>query len=166
MVAVITVQCLFCDGVRKRLFPLRLIVSGCNKQMYSDTTYSYPYRNIKLFCRHRDQGYLERPVPTLTLAPSGISAPHRHFVTSGFPLNVWALTGRFALPYMLAERFDLANRYVLQPVQPHTFYAWLLVFDETSAQPDFAVMSCCVVVLSLFYSDILAWSADGLYSVQ
>jgi len=36
-------------------------------------------------------------------------------------------------------RFDIANRGVRQPVQPHTFYAGLLVFDETSAQLDFAV---------------------------
>jgi len=60
----------------------------------------------------------------------------------------------------------------------------LLVFDKTLAQPDFAVvncsdapcfntqldifvvMNCCVVVLSLFSSDILTWSADSLYSVQ
>ena len=30
-------------------------------------------------------------------------------------------------------RFDHANRGVRQPVQPHTFYARLLVFDKTSA---------------------------------
>ena len=30
-------------------------------------------------------------------------------------------------------RFDNANRGVRQPVQPHTFYARLLVFDKTSA---------------------------------
>ena len=83
-------------------------------------------------------------------------------------------------------RFDLANRGVPQPVQPHT-YARLLVFDETFAQPHFAVVNCsdavmsvfyypfstrsqtsavmnsCVVALSLFSSDILTWSADGLY---
>jgi len=29
---------------------------------------------------------------------------------------------------------------VRQPVQPHTFYARLLVFDETLAQPHFAVV--------------------------
>jgi len=27
-------------------------------------------------------------------------------------------------------------------------------------------MSYCVVALSVFSSDILSWSADGLYSVQ
>ena len=36
-----------------------------------------------------------------------------------------------------------------------------------NAQPDiFAVMNCCVVALSLFFSDMLTWSADSLYSVQ
>ena len=88
-------------------------------------------------------------------------------------------------------RFDLANWSVRQPVQPHTFYAPLLVFNERSAQLDFAVvncadavisvclnpcfnvqtdvfaiMNCCVVALSLFSSDIVTWSADSLYSVQ
>ena len=80
-------------------------------------------------------------------------------------------------------RFDLANRGVHQPVQPHTFCARLLVFDKTSAQPDFAavncsdavmsvllpcfnaqpdifaLMYCCVVVLIVISSDILAGSA-------
>jgi len=76
-------------------------------------------------------------------------------------------------------------------VQPHTFCAPLLVFNERSAQLDFAVvncsdavisvclnpcfnaqtdiftiMNCCVVALSLFSSDIVTWSADSLYSVQ
>ena len=75
-------------------------------------------------------------------------------------------------------------------VQPHTFYAPLLVFDKTLAQFDFAfvnfsdavmsvllpcfnvqpsifvIMNCCVVVLSLFSTDIVTWSADNLDSVQ
>ena len=75
-------------------------------------------------------------------------------------------------------RFDLANRGVRQPVQPHT-HARLLVIDETFAQPHFAVVNCsdagiivlyspfstrsqtfavinsCVIALSLFSSDIL-----------
>jgi len=35
------------------------------------------------------------------------------------------------------------------------------------AQADiFAVMNCCVAVLSVFSSDILTWSTDSLYSVQ
>ena len=69
-----------------------------------------------------------------------------------------------------------------------TFYAPLLVFDKTSAQPDFAavncsdavmsgvllpcfnahpdifaLMNCCIVALIVFSSDILAGSADSLY---
>jgi len=87
-------------------------------------------------------------------------------------------------------RFDLANRSVRQSVQSHT-YARLLMFDETLAQPhfavenycsdavmsvfyplfstrgqNFAVMNSCVAALSLFSSDILSWRADSLYSVQ
>jgi len=34
-------------------------------------------------------------------------------------------------------RFDLANRGVRWTVQPHTFYAPLLIFDKTLAQPHF-----------------------------
>jgi len=86
-------------------------------------------------------------------------------------------------------RYDLANRDVRQPVQPHT-YARLLVFGETPAQPhvevvncsdavmsvfyspfstrsqNFAVMNSCVATLSVFSSDILTWSAGSSYSVQ
>jgi len=39
-------------------------------------------------------------------------------------------------------KFDLANHGVRQPVQPHTFFARLLVLDETLAQPDIAVANC------------------------
>jgi len=83
-------------------------------------------------------------------------------------------------------RFYLANWGVRQLVQPHT-YARLLVFDETSTQPHFAV--CTDTVMSVFYSpfstrsqnfavlnscvalslissDILTWSTDSLDSVQ
>jgi len=81
----------------------------------------------------------------------------------------------------ILKRFDLVNRGVRQPVQPHTFYARLLVFDKKllwrsdecvllpcfNAWPDiFAVMNCCVVALSLFSSASLTWSADSWYSVQ
>jgi len=52
-------------------------------------------------------------------------------------------------------RFDLANRGVRQIVQLHTFYARLLVFHETSAQPDFAVANCFDLVMSVFYSSVL-----------
>jgi len=87
-------------------------------------------------------------------------------------------------------RFDFPNRGVRQPVQPHSLFARRIVFDDTLAQPHFAVVNCydsvisvfyspfstrsqnfavmnsCVVALSLFSSDILTWSADSLYSVQ
>jgi len=49
-------------------------------------------------------------------------------------------------------RFDLANRGVRQPVQPHTFYARLLVFDKTSAQPHSAAVNCSNAEISVFYS--------------
>jgi len=33
-------------------------------------------------------------------------------------------------------------------------------------QPDiFAVINCCIVALSVFYSDSLTWSANSLYSL-
>jgi len=51
-------------------------------------------------------------------------------------------------------RSDLANRGVRQPVQPHTFYARLLVFDNT-AQPHFAVENSSDIVMSVFYSPVL-----------
>jgi len=38
-------------------------------------------------------------------------------------------------------RFDHANWGVRQSVQPHTFNAPLLLFDETLAQPHFAVVN-------------------------
>ena len=53
-------------------------------------------------------------------------------------------------------RFDHANRGVRQPVQPHTFYARLLVFDRP-AQPHFAAVNCSDAVMSVFYS--LFWRA-------
>jgi len=48
-------------------------------------------------------------------------------------------------------RIDLANWSVRQPVQPHT-YARLLVFDETLAQPHFAVVNIAEAVMIVFYS--------------
>jgi len=55
-------------------------------------------------------------------------------------------------------KFDLANPGVHQPVQPHTFNAQLLVVDETSAQPDFAVVNVSDVVMSVFYALVLTRS--------
>jgi len=54
--------------------------------------------------------------------------------------------------------FDLANRGVRQPVQPHTFYAGLLIFDKTLAQPHFAVVNCSDAMMSAFYSPVLTRS--------
>jgi len=56
---------------------------------------------------------------------------------------------RLATLLCCLARFDLANRDVRQPVQPHT-YARLLVFDETLAQPYFAVVNCSDAVMSVF----------------
>jgi len=100
--------------------------------------------------------------------------------------KVWHFFGEDRLATLLCSsaRFDLTSRGVCQPVQRHT-YARLLVFDETLAQPHFAVVNCseavmnefdspfstrsqnfavvnsCVAALSLFSSDILTWSADN-----
>jgi len=52
-------------------------------------------------------------------------------------------------------RFDLTNRDVLQPVQSHTFYARLRVFDKTLAQPHFAVVTYSDAMMSVFYSAVL-----------
>jgi len=54
-------------------------------------------------------------------------------------------------------RFDLVNRGVRQPIQPHT-YARLLVCDEILPQPDFAVVNCSDAVMSVFYSPVLTRS--------
>jgi len=52
-------------------------------------------------------------------------------------------------------KFDLANQGLRQPVQPHTFNGQLLVFDETVAQPHFAVVNCSDVGMSVFHSPVL-----------
>ena len=61
----------------------------------------------------------------------------------------------FLLTLSVLAKFDLANQGVRQPVQPHTFNAQLLVFDEILAQPDFVVVN---VVMSLFHSPVLTHS--------
>jgi len=55
-------------------------------------------------------------------------------------------------------RFDLANCSVRQTVQPHTFYARLLVFDETLVKPHFAVVNCSDAVMTVVYSFVLTRS--------
>ena len=88
-------------------------------------------------------------------------------------------------------KFDLANQ-VCAPASPAAYlqYTTARIWRDLSAasfcsckllwrsgecvslpcfntQPDiFAVTNCCVVALSLFFSDNLTWSADSLYSVQ
>ena len=52
-------------------------------------------------------------------------------------------------------KFDLANHGVRQPVQLHTFNAQLPVFKETVVQPDFVVVNCSNVVMSVFHSPVL-----------
>ena len=52
-------------------------------------------------------------------------------------------------------KFDLANQGVRQPVQLHTFNAQLPVFKETLVQPDFVVVNCSDVVMSVFHSPVL-----------
>ena len=59
-------------------------------------------------------------------------------------------------------RFDLVKkRGMHQPVQPHT-YARLLLFNATIAQPDFAVVKCSDLVMSVFYSPALTRSLTFL----
>jgi len=55
-------------------------------------------------------------------------------------------------------KFDLANQGVRQPTQPHTSNPQLLVFDESLAQPDFAVVNYFDVVMSVFHSPVLTRS--------
>jgi len=49
-------------------------------------------------------------------------------------------------------KFELANQGVRRPVQTYTFTAQLPAFDETLAQPDFDVVNCSDVVMSVFHS--------------
>jgi len=51
-------------------------------------------------------------------------------------------------------KFDLANQGLRKPVQPHTFH----VFDETLAQPHFAVLNCSDIAKSVFHSPVLTRS--------
>jgi len=61
-------------------------------------------------------------------------------------------------------RLDRAHRRVRYPVQPHFFYARLLVFDMTLAQPHFAVVHCTDALMSVFYSTDLTRSLIFLQS--
>ena len=59
-------------------------------------------------------------------------------------------------------KFDLANQGVRQPVQLYAFNAQLPVFDETFEQPDFVVVNCSDVVMSVFHSPVLTRSLNFL----
>jgi len=59
---------------------------------------------------------------------------------------------RILNPCVVLARFDVANRGVRQPLQPHTYYAGMLVFDKALAQPHFAVVNCADALMSVFYS--------------
>jgi len=56
----------------------------------------------------------------------------------------------FSILVYSSAKFDLADRGVRQPVQPRTFCARLLVFDETLAQPHFALVNCSHVVVTVY----------------
>jgi len=56
------------------------------------------------------------------------------------------------------QQDSILNRGMRQPVQPHTFYARLLVFDRTSVQSHFAVVNYSDAVMSVFYSIVLTRS--------
>jgi len=47
---------------------------------------------------------------------------------------------------------------VRQTAQSHTFYAPLLLFDETLAQPHFAAVNCSYAVVDVIYSSVLTRS--------
>ena len=61
------------------------------------------------------------------------------------------LEDRLATLLCSLANFDLANRGMRQHVQPH-IYARLFVFDDTLAQPHFAVVNCSDAVMSVFYA--------------
>ena len=86
-----------------------------------------------------------------TLRPTHISCGGKHFSKGASPHLVTGLA-----------KFDLANQGVRQPAQPHT-NSQLLVFDETLAQPDFAVVNCSDVVMSVFHSPVLTRSLIFLH---
>jgi len=67
-------------------------------------------------------------------------------------------TNNFLCTLSALEKLDLANQGVRQPVQLHSFNDQLPVFDETLEQPDFAVVNCSDVVMSVFHSPVLTRS--------
>jgi len=69
-------------------------------------------------------------------------------------------TNIFLRNLSVLSKFDLANQGVRQPVQLHTVTssAQLPVFEETLAQPDFVVVNCSDVWMSVFHSPVLTRS--------
>ena len=61
----------------------------------------------------------------------------------------------FLAYFIRFTKFDLANQGVRQSVQLHAFNVQLPVFKETLVQPDFVVVNCSDVVMSVFHSPIL-----------
>jgi len=51
-------------------------------------------------------------------------------------------------------RFDLQTGMYASESSRTLFYARLLVFDMTSAKPDFSVVNCSKAVMSAFYSPV------------
>jgi len=100
------------------------------------------------------------------IRPTNFSCGGEHFSKGGFassgcgPADFYTSQkiNIFLRTLYVLEKFDLANQGVRQPVQLHTFNAQLPVFDETLAQPDFVVVNCSDVVMSLFHSPVLTGS--------
>jgi len=72
-------------------------------------------------------------------------------------LNVFLHSLLYAHSQFLCSlaRFDLANRGVRQPLQPHFFYARLLVSDKILAQPHFAAVNRSGELISVLHSPVL-----------
>jgi len=100
------------------------------------------------------------------IRPAHFSCEGEIFSTGGFaPLvtGLWTSkhhkkTNIFLRTLSALAKFDLANLVVRQPVQLHTFSAQLPVFDETLVQPDFVVVNCVDVVMSVFHFPVLTRS--------
>jgi len=82
---------------------------------------------------------------------------------SGFLVQGLTFFGEDRLATLLCglARFDLANWAVRQTVLTHT-YARLLVFDETLAQPHFAVVNCSDAVIIVRFTPLFQRAAKIL----
>jgi len=114
---------------------------------------------------------------TFKICPTHFSSGGKHFSKGGFaPSGYGPVTSihhkkqKFScVLYSHSQflcslaKFDLENQDVRQPAQPHTSNPQLLVFDKTLAQPDFAVVNCSEVVMSVFHSPVLTRSLIFLH---